>query len=856
MSTDDSHEPCPFIQSEDEARHSQRQPPSIDKKSNKENSLQTTFAPEASSSTAYVVFNREPIISSLTSVSMSDADDLSTTMVDSSFTSTRTDCGSVQNSDSIIFYDDETRVAKTESLCTPGSLDGMNDRLGNLEDSNALPHLDRTAQDSPHQSRLEPQSKDFVLLTDIQKPKERCVEANKGNPGVICINFVPKLSKIGGGFNFSRGLKRLAEHDPIHQFLGEDMKDAPWTVHCVRLPGSICAFCGVSFTGKDHLKQVSVHIRLRHVSQTKSSSTSSQLSTISPSLQTAKPSDRVASKSDDASMFNVTKAKNIELGHDTQFMNHDMFLRAMGSWVDFDAQKWREEHRPHNSRMIFNGPSHPRLIDADGSIIPQDRLLFLLNNLDPNVYPQRSVDFFDGLRRITNNLTSRFPEDNVVSGIQNALTTLENAWRLNFGTSLVQAANNTAHRATKDAKVCMITQNNDHTTPQNDSSWLPLENNTSGNPSLNQSRTDGYNGRDSRSFENIQESKEKRNDTMNAAPLLGCPFQKDSEVHNRGNRCGFQGAPNMWGITQHLKTRTHPESRSCLMLCRQCWEYTMDPIHYQNFHHPGHCPRTPQPRKLRVAEHWRSLYRTVCPYSERIPSPYVGNNDWTAANPPDSSLSRPSPQNIDFDFNSFNAGNSFLEQNLPAAIDGPPPTSIAHSSAVNATDRDAEIVAIGLFSQMLSEHVQQPFNQLDVSMQSLIQRTRYMEPDELNAFSSHVRSRVHDILDVLQTQAAVARTHIMDTGYETTPGINGPFTQGSLTGPPSAAFDNLGTMAFLQEPFSEPFDILASFDPLALEPTYPGFSNHAFMPDPEPALAPHGFRIGGGRDEAQPFVTA
>lgn len=209
----------------------------------------------------------------------------------------------------------------------------------------------------------------------------------------------------------------------------------------------------------------------------------------------------------------------------------------------------------------------------------------------------------------------------MVSGIQNALTRVENIWRLNFGTSLIQAADCAARSNSEGAQVCKITQHCGHTTPLNDPPRPLLENDSSGNPNVIHSKLNGSGERDSRPSEKSLESEERREDTKHNTPLLGCPFQKESEVHDRGNSCSFRGAPNMWSLTQHLKTRAHPETRSCLTLCRKCWEYTMDPTRYQTFHHLGHCRRTSQPRNLRVAEHWRSLYRTVCPASERIPSP-------------------------------------------------------------------------------------------------------------------------------------------------------------------------------------------------------------------------------------------
>lgn len=80
-------------------------------------------------------------------------------------------------------------------------------------------------------------------------------------------------------------------------------------------------------------------------------------------------------------------------------------VAAMGSWRD---------DRTGMNRKLANAippmsahTSQPRLIACDHPHISHDRLLFLLNSLNPQAYPERTNNFFNGLDIITGNLQER-----------------------------------------------------------------------------------------------------------------------------------------------------------------------------------------------------------------------------------------------------------------------------------------------------------------------------------------------------------------------------------------------------------------------------------------------------------------
>lgn len=102
---------------------------------------------------------------------------------------------------------------------------------------------------------------------------------------------------------------------------------------------------------------------------------------------------------------------------------------------------------------------------------------------------------------------------------------------------------------------------------------------------------------------------------------LACPIRKHQEVHSQPLKCGFDGAANMWEVTQHLKRQVHRNFLPFLVLCRHCWIYVTDQDEYRSVHKDSLCGVNSQPRGPRVSEHWQKLYRSIYPGSDTVPSP-------------------------------------------------------------------------------------------------------------------------------------------------------------------------------------------------------------------------------------------
>jgi hypothetical protein len=66
--------------------------------------------------------------------------------------------------------------------------------------------------------------------------------------------------------------------------------------------------------------------------------------------------------------------------------------------------------------------------------------------------------------------------------------------------------------------------------------------------------------------------------------LLACPIDKDCKTYGRAPVCTFDGADNMWGVTQHLKIRSHRSQVPFLVLCRNCWGYITSESSYRDVH--------------------------------------------------------------------------------------------------------------------------------------------------------------------------------------------------------------------------------------------------------------------------------
>ncbi|KAF2475489.1 uncharacterized protein BDR25DRAFT_382501 [Lindgomyces ingoldianus] len=127
---------------------------------------------------------------------------------------------------------------------------------------------------------------------------------------------------------------------------------------------------------------------------------------------------------------------------------------------------------------------------------------------------------------------------------------------------------------------------------------------------------------------------------------LGCPVQKHSIVHSQASPCGGVNAQYMSEVRQHLqpgRSRKHGDFPTFVALCQICNEHVVDENEWTVTHLRGLCSSRPQARG-NLATQWRLLYRKLYPDSTKLPSPYNGDNSWTAISGLTQSPFSPDPQ--------------------------------------------------------------------------------------------------------------------------------------------------------------------------------------------------------------------
>ncbi|KAF2126076.1 hypothetical protein P153DRAFT_433875 [Dothidotthia symphoricarpi CBS 119687] len=500
-----------------------------------------------------------------------------------------------------------------------------------------------------------------------------------------------------------RKLQDLTKHNQLER------GSAPWSVYNLRTPGTVCAFCAVTFTGPLHKEDAIRHTRDLHLSHRKN--------------QTSNPKQ-----------FAMTET-------------YDIDMVAPGSII---AECNLSTRMSANRKDLRLSVSQPRLVPCDNRAIPEKQLLFLLDTLDPQACMGRANDFFNGLDTIVGNLLERCPGDVAVQGMQRALARLDQLYRLNFGTPSSSdqwsTATEISYSSTRSpsgdnrATSLSYTGGTGSAGGLNDCPDEPVKSIPNGQEQLvpNAPLNDLDNG-------------SKRTKAKCKNRPLGCPIKKHYVIHNQVSSCNFTGAANMWGVAKHLKSLAHIHSLPFLALCRNCWKYTKSEVAYQEDHRPGRCQHAGQPRGPRVEKYWCDLYIEIYPTLERIPRPFVDDMTWrpAASMRNTDTIAVRDNDDLELNFNSAPEFQSFLEfepthlpDELPMAFTVPNQTHLVTIEA-------AEAAAIELYSQMFLEHVHQPFDINDHHMRRLMD---HADETDVNAFSNAFRTRLHQLIQSSRQQ--------------------------------------------------------------------------------------------------------
>lgn len=213
------------------------------------------------------------------------------------------------------------------------------------------------------------------------------------------------------------------------------------------------------------------------------------------------------------------------------------------------------------------------------------------------------------------------PDDVMVQGIRKALARLEQLHQLNFRRYASESNQWTSVVTPMAPDNCAPSEGQCNVSLQGRSNTSPSGPNDGNSHSESNSSINSNRGQVPNSLRNSLEKDVRHKNRKHATRLLACPIRKDCEVHDQRPSCSFDGAVNMWGVTQHLKTRVHRQFLPFLTLCRFCWEYSINQEDYDNVHRHGRCQQTAQPRGSKVADSWQGLYGKIFPQSVRIPSP-------------------------------------------------------------------------------------------------------------------------------------------------------------------------------------------------------------------------------------------
>ncbi|KAF1998932.1 hypothetical protein P154DRAFT_602509 [Amniculicola lignicola CBS 123094] len=302
-------------------------------------------------------------------------------------------------------------------------------------------------------------------------------------------------------------------------------------------------------------------------------------------------------------------------------------------------------------------------LDADRPTDTTDRLVYLLQHLNPRTNPSRVNNFFNGLDIILADLESRFPENFAVTGLSRALELISSIYHLNYAHNQLKVNQWTpidlcSHTDTSAAQGPSAGQ------PRNTTQPYPPDQNQ--DPSSEPSPRDqnGTTGSDSHN-NRIATSRGQRTRQRLRTRKLACPVDKHAVVHGHASnsRCNFPGRNTMSAIAQHLRGMGHRNDVLQIILCHHCGFYVTSLEEYRDVHNARRCQMHVQRRGARVVDLWQDLYRKIHPNSTRIPSPWTDDCGWHHSLPnalPDAVPTSTTP--------------------IPSAASGqPPPVSDHHS---------------------------------------------------------------------------------------------------------------------------------------------------------------------------------
>ncbi|CAO2649633.1 Nn.00g070180.m01.CDS01 [Neocucurbitaria sp. VM-36] len=524
---------------------------------------------------------------------------------------------------------------------------------------------------------------------DLEKLETECVIKGSGQSSERSTSQCP----------LGDHLKRMGKDSPFTRWLMEDPSQAPWTIYHLRTSGTVCSFCGSSYTGPDHKQKAIDHTREMHLTPQGLPVAGKARAILHPKgpQDISRAGTAQASVTPSTTYFRSGAGLCWPAGHPLKLASD---LNAIGTkWQDELSLRTRATKVKSLSSCIgsYSHEHHP----TDPKVLLYS-ILSILNTSDSGFDSERANDFFNGLDLVADDLKHRFPRSDVAQGMQDALASLESAFDLDSSRKVARTRQRPT--APSGARTCPASQNAAMKTRPNSSSTLMGASRPTIIGSRNNGQTNGQqhsstNGSDLTVTVRVQKRKPKLK-----TRLLACTIRKDDEVHGRFLSCHYEGAANMSSLKQHLMNRDHRRSYPFIDFCRTCSEYVVDGFEWQTLHETKQCIQQTgvpnrQIRGFRVGQQWQGLYQKMFLESERLPSPYVDDPTWRPK------MSASSGQGIqlsilnetpEFNFNEPRSNAPFLRRELRAPQDMTmtAPTQANTPPSQNASDIGLEPMTI------------------------------------------------------------------------------------------------------------------------------------------------------------------
>ncbi|KAF2475490.1 uncharacterized protein BDR25DRAFT_382504 [Lindgomyces ingoldianus] len=588
------------------------------------------------------------------------------------------------------------------------------------------------------------------------------------HPDVVVDHQLDESSSIDLQDDSSEGLTTVSVPDLI-----EDRQDSwssvgsaegkavePWSKFNLRLPGISCRECGASFTGEWQKGNHSRHVRHKHAPPQQDPRLQCEVchkwfhrSDAKKEHQRKKHGDHGESP---PRMTHVNES-NPASSHPDIPTEASLDRTALGAWIN--SQDPRLVYSGEPSASPVASVLQPSMIFVENPYIPKDMVSGILRLLDPRVDPTFTNRIFNGLDLVIGNLFERFPNDPLIIGFIKALRRTDLGFQLCFASSS-SSSNVFTHWTLASSDVGAISCANGSVqstqspgqAPHPSSSLLQTPYSPPGG--ISNSRGKGRSGRDKpQNSIGLGSHHPRKTDSRR---LLACPNKKHCEADGQRPLCRFEGAVNMWGVMQHLRSRDHRHFLPSLSVCRMCWKFSTHEGSSQNLCISGNCKRRPQPRGPRVAEHWRDLFREIYPESARIPNPYVDDPGWTEAGPSTTANSvivqeLTQPQN-DLPFLGDGLGKNDTAPFLTLTPFAPRPNGMIFNPEEERAGQIAEAAAMEVI-QRLCNSFQSGSDSLYQSMDQLMSEARPLESPHLQELSDRFRDIASDLLARLRTSA-------------------------------------------------------------------------------------------------------